>query len=108
MHVLEKLYSSAKKQAKRIAKNYAVDQAFEGLEDAKVFDEHKKNAILQIADTEGFKVIMDYEASIVGACLEIIGNRSLPDEKRKEAQREYAIAREKYSFLKNLADSNKK
>ncbi len=107
-NILEIIHSKAKEKAVKIAKNYAIDQAFGGLEEAKVFDDQQKGAILEIAGTQGFKVIMDYEASIIEACLQIIGDRTLSDEKRKEAQREYAIAKDKYSFLKNLSDPSKK
>lgn len=107
-HVLEEIQQEIKKQARKIAARHGLNKAEDGLAQAKSFDSQQKHAIMQIADTDGFKIILQHEKDIIDACNSLMSCKGIPDDVLRQTQIEYAVAAEKYLFLKTLADPNKR
>ena len=107
-NIIEILAQKHKQTTAKIAKQYHVGQALSGLEGAREFDDLQKSAILEIAGTRGFQVIMDYEAKIISKCEGLLAIEGLPEADLKKVQVEYSLAKARHSFFSNLADPNKK
>ncbi len=107
-NILEILLQKHREKTSKLAKQYELGHAIEGLEEAKEFDAKQKSAILEISNTKGFNVILKYEEGIIKGCEELLALDYIPDDSLRKTQIEYAAAKAKYSFLKNLSDPNKK